>query len=140
MERRLRIVGGIIAVIGVRAVAGGTYGYTQVQAGADALQGFSKAQNVTRAYNDQGQLLERGAPEGAVAILSLLKDTWKWPVNQGDLNPNDPVVNTGTEYMYKMPTIAYYTLNGASAPGLSARCPRWPGQVRQLASTRARPP
>ena len=119
MERRLRIVGGIIAVIGVLAVAGGTYGYTQVQAGADALQGFSKAQNVTLAYNDQGQLLERGAPEGAVAILSLLKDTWKWPVNQGDLNPNDPVVNTGTEYMYQMATIAYHTLNGESAVTLT---------------------
>lgn len=114
MERRLRILGGIIAVIGVIAVAGGAYGYTQVQAGADALQGFSKAQNVTLSYNDQGQLLERGNTEGAQEILALLKDTWKWPVNQADLNPNDPVVNTGTEYMYQMATIATHTLNGTT--------------------------
>src|SRR5687768_8541804 len=40
MERRLRIVGAVLAVIGVIAVAGGAYGYTRVQSGANALQGF----------------------------------------------------------------------------------------------------
>lgn len=119
MLGRLKIVGAIVAVIGVIAVLGGGFGYMQVQAGADALQGFSKAQNVKLAYNDQGQLLERGDPEGTKPILALLEETWNWPVNRGDLNPNDPVVNTGTEYMYQMATIAYHTLHGESSVTLT---------------------
>jgi hypothetical protein len=120
MESRLRILGAIIAIVGVIAVLGGGYGYMQVQAGADALQGFSKAQNVSLAYNDEGKLVDRGQTEGADAILALLKDTWKWPVNQGDLNPNDPLVNTGTEYMYQMATIAHHTLDGTTSVTLAA--------------------
>ncbi len=56
--------------------------------------------------------MDRGSTEEAAAILALLKDTWNWPVTQGDLNPNDPLVNTGTEYMYQMATIAHHTLDG----------------------------
>jgi len=114
MASRLKILGAIIAVIGVIAVLGGGYGFMQVQAGADALQGFSKAQNVTISYNDAGQPVDRGDPEQGKVILSLLKDTWKWPVVQGDLNPKDPLVNTGTEYMYQMATIAYHVLDGTN--------------------------
>jgi hypothetical protein len=112
MERRLRILGAILAVTGIIAVAGGVYGYLRVQGGATALQGFSQAQDVRLSYNDQGELVDRGDPEQAAAILALLRDTWKWPVVQGDLDPNDPLVDTGTEYMYQMATIAYHTLTG----------------------------
>ena len=115
MLGRLKIVGALVAVIGVIAMIGGGFGYMQVQQGADALQGFSKAQNVTLTYNDEGKLVDRGTTEQADAILALLKDTWRWPVAQGDLNPKDPLVNTGTEYMYQMATIAYHTLHGESA-------------------------
>jgi hypothetical protein len=121
MQSRLRIVGAIIAVIGVIGVLGGGYGWMQVQAGANALQGFSKAQNVTLTYNADGKLVDRGATEGADAIMALLKDTWGWPVNQGDLNPNDPLVNTGTEYMYQMATIAHHTLSGTTTVTLAAQ-------------------
>jgi YD repeat-containing protein len=119
MLGRLKIVGAIVAVIGLIGVIGGIFGYTQVQAGANALQGFSKAQNVTLTYDDQGQLVDRGDPEQGKVILALLKDTWGWPVNQGDLNPNDPVVNTGTEYMYQMATIAHHTLDGTTSVTLA---------------------
>jgi predicted lipid-binding transport protein (Tim44 family) len=44
--------------------------------------------------------------------MSLLRDDWKYPVNPAELNPNDPVVNTASEYMYQMATITYHTLNG----------------------------
>ncbi len=120
MESRLRILGVVLAIIGGIAVLGGGFGYTQVQAGANALQGFSQAENVTLSYNDQGQLVDRGSTEEAAAILSLLKDTWHWPVAQGDLNPNDPLVNTGTEYMYQMATIAHHTLTGTTSVTLPA--------------------
>lgn len=112
MERRLRLLGAVIAAIGVVAVLGGGFGYTQVQAGANALQGFSEVQDVQLAYNDEGQLVDRGSTEGADAILQLLEDQWHWPVARGDLNPNDPLVNTGTEYMYQMATVAYHVLHG----------------------------
>jgi hypothetical protein len=44
--------------------------------------------------------------------MSLLEDDWNFPVVGGDLDPNDPLVNTATEYMYQMATISYHTLNG----------------------------
>src|SRR4029079_11046175 len=40
------------------------------------------------------------------------KDDWKYPVVASDLDPNDPVVNTATEYMYQMATVSYHTLHG----------------------------
>jgi hypothetical protein len=112
MARRLQIVGVIVIVTGIVAMIAGGYAYTRVQSGANALQGFSDAQNVTLTYNGEGQLIDRGTTEGADAIYALLTEDWKWPANQGELDPNDPVVDTGTEYMYQMATIAYHTLHG----------------------------
>jgi hypothetical protein len=114
MLRRLQILGVIVALVGVAGIVGGIFGYMQVQAGADALQGFSAAQNVELSYNGDGELTDRGTTEGAAAILALLEEEWNWPTNHGDLNPNDPLVNTGTEYMYQMATIAYHVLHGES--------------------------
>jgi hypothetical protein len=121
MQNRLRILGAIIAVLGVIAVLGGAYGYMRSQDGARSLQGFSEAQNVTLSYNEQGQLISRGSPERAAAILALLSDTWKWPVNTGDLNPDDNLVDTGTEYMFQMATIAYDILEGTQSVTLPER-------------------
>ena len=74
-RRRLRL----------RAGAGGTGGPA----------GLQHAQDVALSYNDDGQLVDRGSTEGAAAILALLSDDWKWPVVSEDLNPDDPVTNTG---------------------------------------------
>ena len=121
MQSRLRIIGAVIAVMGVIALLGGAYGYMRAQEGARSLQGFSEAQNVTLTYNDQGQLISRGSPERAAAILALLSDSWKWPVNKGDLNPNDKLVDTGTEYMFQMAIIAYDILEGTQSVTLPER-------------------
>jgi hypothetical protein len=121
MERRLQILGAVIAVFGLIAVIGGVYGYTRYQGGVDALQGFSNAQNVRLSYNDQGQLVDRGSTEEADAIMALLRDEWKWPVVAADLNPDDPLVDTGTEYMYQMATIAHHTLQGEQEVTLAAQ-------------------
>jgi hypothetical protein len=116
----------IIAVIGVIAIVGGGYGYLQVQRGAEALQGFSEAQDVRLTYNDDGHLVDRGTEEGAAGILELLGDTWKWPIVESELDPNDPLVNTGTEYRYQMATVAYHTLHGEQSVTLD-KSAEWDG-------------
>ena len=112
MNGRLKGLGIVLVIIGIGFVAGGGYAYIKTQEGAKALQTFSAAQNVTLSYNDQGQLVDRGETEGAAAIMSLLTNDWGYAVNTADLNPNDPVVNTASEYMYQMATISYHTLHG----------------------------
>lgn len=111
MFKRLRILGIVLAVIGLGFVTAGGVALVQVQNGYDSLQSFSAAQNVTLTYNDDGQLIDRGTTEGAQAIMTLLTDDWGYPVNQSQLDPDDPLVNTATEYMYQMATVGYHTLN-----------------------------
>jgi hypothetical protein len=83
-----------------------------VQGGYNSLQSFSEVQNVQLSYNEDGQLVDRGTVEGAQAIMSLLEDDWGFPVVDGDMDPNDPLVNSASEYMYQMATISFHTLNG----------------------------
>ncbi len=111
MAQRFRTLGILIVVIGLGFLVGGGVAYGKVQQGYDSLHALSAAQNVTLSYNEDGQLIDRGTTEGAQAIMSLLKDDWKYPVVESDLDPNDPVVNTATEYMYQMATITYHTLH-----------------------------
>ena len=112
MKKRFTILGAFLLVVGVVFVAAGAVAYTKVQDGYDSLQAFSEAQNVTLSYNDDGQLTDRGTTEGAEAIMALLKEDWQYPVVESDLDPNDPLVNTGTEYMFQMATIGHHVLDG----------------------------
>ena len=112
MTSRLRGLGIVLVLIGVGFLVGGGYTFWKVQEGQASLNDFSAAQNVALSYNEDGQLVDRGEVEGAQAIMALLTDDWGYPVAQGDLNPDDPVVNTASEYMYQMATIAYHTLHG----------------------------
>jgi len=111
MNSRLQRLGLVLAVIGLAFAAGGAYAFLKTQEGYRSLTAFSAAQNVKLTYNDQGQLVDRGTTEGAQAIMSLLTNDWGYPVVAGDLDPNDTVVNTGSEYMFQMATVAYHTLN-----------------------------
>lgn len=112
MTDRLRKLGIVMTVIGVVFAIVGVYAFTQVQAGYASLQAFSEAQGVELSYNDDGQLIDRGTTEGADAIMALLVDEWGYPVKQSELDPNDPLVNTATEYMFMMATIGYHVLEG----------------------------
>jgi len=112
MAKRLRVLGIVLAAVGMIFVVAGGVAYAKVQDGYDSLQAFSEAQNVTLSYNDDGQLVDRGATEGAEAIMTLLTEEWQYPVNEADLDPGDPLVNTASEYMYQMATISYHTLHG----------------------------
>jgi hypothetical protein len=111
MNGRLKGLGILLVIIGIGFVAGGGYAYLKTQEGARSLQAFSAAENVKLSYNDQGQLVDRGKTEGAAAIMSLLTNDWGYTVNQSDFNPNDPVVNTASEYMFQMATITFHTLH-----------------------------
>lgn len=112
MYSRFKVVGLILVVAGLVFAGVGGYTYLKTQEGAKSLQAFSAAQNVRLNYNEQGQLTDRGEPENAVKIMALLTEDWGYAVNPAELDPNDPVVNTASEYMYQMATIAYHTLNG----------------------------
>jgi hypothetical protein len=112
MIKRLRILGVLLAVIGLGFLVGSGVAYAKVQDGYDSLQAFSEAQNVQLSYNVDGQLTDRGETEGAEAIMALLTEDWNYPVVEADLDPADPLVNTASEYMYQMATIAYHTLHG----------------------------
>jgi hypothetical protein len=112
MSKRLRTLGIVLMVMGLGLVAAGGVAFFKVQAGYDSLQAFSAEQNVTLAYNEDGQLTDRGTTEGAAAIMALLTEDWKYPVVESDLDPNDPLVDTATEYMFQMATITYHTLHG----------------------------
>ena len=111
MFKRFKILGIVLAVVGLGFLGGGIFAYSQVQAGANALQDFSAAQNVELTYNENGQLTDRGEVEGAQAILGLLESEWGYQTKASELNPNDPLVNTSSEYMYQMALVAYHTLN-----------------------------
>jgi hypothetical protein len=111
MTRRFQTLGIVLALIGLGFIVGGGVAYAKVQAGYDSLKAFSGVQNVQLTYNDNGQLADAtGDTKEATAIMSLLTDDWKYPVVKSDLNPNDPVVNTASEYMYQMATVTYHTI------------------------------
>ena len=111
MNGRLKILGIVLTVFGLAFMAGGAYAFVRTQDGAKSLQAFSQAQGVKLTYNDQGQLTDRGEVAGAQAIMSLLTNDWGYTVDTNELNPNDPLVNTASEYMFQMATIAHHTLD-----------------------------
>jgi hypothetical protein len=112
MIERLKKLGVVLALFGLAFIVAGGYAFLKVQEGQRSLSAFSAAQGVALSYNEEGQLTDRGTTEGATAIMSLLVNDWGYPVQSAELNPNDPIVNTGSEYMYQMATVAYHTLHG----------------------------
>ena len=121
MNKRLQRLGIGLVLIGIAFFAAGGYTYIKTQAGARSLQAFSAAENVKLAYNEQGQLTDHGKTEDAAAIMSLLTNDWGFPVDASELNPNDPVVNTASEYMYQLATITYHTLHAATTVTFPSR-------------------
>jgi hypothetical protein len=110
--KRLQRLGLVLALFGLAFLAAGGYAFIKVQDGQRSLTAFSAAQSVTLTYNDQGQLVDRGDPAGAAAIMALLTNDWGYQVDSAEMNPADPTVNTASEYMYQMATISYHTLHG----------------------------
>ena len=112
MAKRLKQLGIVLVVVGFLFVIAGGVAFSMTQAGYNSLQKFSEAQNVTLNYNEDGNLVDRGTTEGADAIMDLLENEWGYAVVGSEMDPNDPLVNTGSEYMYQMATVTYHTLHG----------------------------
>ena len=112
---RFNQLGKLMVVMGILFVLGAGFAFYKIQEGYDSLQAFSAAQNVVLKYNEQGQLLDRGKPEEAQRIMRLLAEDWGYPVVESELDPNDPLVNTASEYMCQMAVIGYHVLHGNHA-------------------------
>jgi hypothetical protein len=112
ITNRVRKVGYLLTAVGVLFFVVAGIAYMKTQEGYDALRAFSNEQNVVLTYNEDGQLVDRGTTEGADAIKALLTEDWGFTINAADLDPDDPIVDTATEYMYQMATINYHTLHG----------------------------
>ncbi len=118
-KKPLGLLGVFLIIVGLGYFVGAGVAYSKVQAGYGSLQSFSEAQNVMLSYNEDGDLVDRGTTDGADAIRSLLADDWGFPIVESDLDSNDPLVNSASEYMFQMATIAYHTLNGTQTVELT---------------------
>jgi hypothetical protein len=118
-KKPLGLLGVFLIVVGIGYFVGAGVAYSKTQGGYDSMQAFSAAQNVELGYNEDGQLVDRGEP--ATGIMTLLTEDWDFPVieGKGGLDPDDPVVNTQSEYMAQMATIVYHTLHGEQTVVLS---------------------
>ena len=109
----LGLLGILLIIVGIGYFVGAGVTYSKVQGGYNSLQSLSEVENIHNWLDEDGQLVDHGAFEGAQAkeIMSLLEDD-ELQVVSGDMDPNDPLVNSASEYMYQMATISYHTLNG----------------------------
>jgi hypothetical protein len=123
MSKLVRPIAITLMGLGLVLVTIGAVTMSKANEGLDSLQAVYGAQNVTLSYNDDGELIDRGETEPAQAILALLEDDWKYPVNHADLDPADPLVNTPTELMYQYAVISYHILHGTHTVTLEEDVP-----------------
>lgn len=107
-----RLIAIAVMLFGLVIVAIGAFNLQRANEGLRSLDAVYTAQDVNLTYDEDGQLIDRGTTDGAAAIMTLLADDWAFPVNEADLDPNDPLVNTPTELMFQYATVSYHVLNG----------------------------
>lgn len=112
MAQRLRLVGIMLMVFGLVFFIGSGVAFSMYQDGRHSLQSFSEVQGVELSYDDAGQLVDRGDTAAADAIMTMLTDEWGYPVSDREMDPDDPLVNTASEYMYQMATVTHHVIEG----------------------------
>jgi hypothetical protein len=120
MGARLKKLGVVVAILGLIFIIGGGIAAFKVYQGANALTAYSAAEDVKLTYDENGNYTSHGDAKMGTAILDMLENDWKYPVNKAELDPNDPVVNTGSEYMLQMATVSYHVLYGTTTVVLPA--------------------
>ena len=110
----------LVSIAGLVLVFGGLIGITlgiylngKASDGLKSLDAVYAAQARYMSYDDDGNFTDRGTVEGGNAILSLIEDDWAFPLDRGNLDPNDTLVNTPDELMVQYGTISYHTLHGS---------------------------
>jgi len=114
MNARLRTLGMVMIASGLFGLGVAAYTLLRTTQGINSLKAYSAVQGVELNYDENGQLTDRGTTEGAQKILDLVTDDWGYTLSDRELDPNDPIVNTASEYMYQMGTISYHTLHGTT--------------------------
>ena len=112
MTQRLRLTGIMLMVFGLVFFIGSGVAFSMYQDGRHSLQSFSEVQCVELNYNDQGQLVDRGDTASAEGIMDMLENEWGYPVSDREMDPDDPLVNTASEYMYQMAVITHHVIDG----------------------------
>lgn len=112
MKSLTRLISFVVMALALVILAVGVVNMQKANQGLQSLAAVYDAQNIELSYNEDGQLIDRGETAGADAIKSLMLDDWKFPANMGDLDPNDPQINTPTELMYQYATVTYHVLHG----------------------------
>jgi hypothetical protein len=120
LTKRIRILGAVLLAAGLAVAGVGLlYGAAAASDGLDSALAMYESQGVEINYNEEGQLVDRGDPALAQAIMAMLETEWKYPVNHANFDPNDPVVNTRDELMYQYAVITYHVLHGERAVTLT---------------------
>ncbi len=112
MKSLTRLISFGVMALALVILAVGVVNMQKANAGLESLDAVYGAQDIELSYNEDGQLIDRGETAGAEGIKSLMLDDWKFPADMGDLDPNDPQINTPTELMYQYATVTYHVLNG----------------------------
>jgi len=106
-------VAGLVLVFGgIIGIVLGFYLYGKANDGLESLDAVYATQGRYMTYDDDGNFTDRGTKAGGDAILSLLEDDWKYPLNRSNLDPDDTLVNTPDELMVQYAIINYHTLHG----------------------------
>ncbi len=108
----ISMAGLVLVVGGIVGMALGGFLYLKANEGLTALGAVYEAQGITLSYDADGNFIDRGSKESGDAILSLLENDWSYPLNRGNLDPNDPLVNTPDELMVQNALITYHVLHG----------------------------
>lgn len=113
--QRLNLVSlaGLILVFGgLIGIVLGFYLFGKANEALKSLDAIYAAQGRTMSYDADGNFTDRGTVEGGDAILSLIEDDWVFPLNRGNLDPDDTLVNTPDELIVQYGIISYHTLHG----------------------------
>ena len=110
--KKFQFVGIFFGFAGIVFIAVGGVVVTMAQAGSESLQAVYRAQNVLMSYDEDGNFVDRGTVEGGDAIIKLLVEDWKYPLNRKNLDPSDPLVNTSDELMVTYARISYHVMHG----------------------------
>jgi hypothetical protein len=106
-------VAGLVLVFGgIIGIVLGVYLYGKANEGLESLNAVYASQGRMMTYDADGNFTDRGTKAGGDAILALLEDDWKYPLNRSNLDPNDPLVDTPDELMVQYAIINYHTLHG----------------------------